>query len=72
MILKLYPPNACYVLRSRAFLVKLLSSEYEWTHVIIGQYWLMKWFGAVKQQAISRVNNDDICVAIWHHQGTMC
>ena len=43
-------------------LVKLLSGEWQRTHLTIHQHWFRYWFGAIRQQAVTWANFDpDLC-----------
>ena len=53
-----------YWLMAVVSLVKLPSSEYHWTLVVISKHWFRSWLGAIRQQAITWTNIDpDLC----HH-----
>ena len=40
---------------ARVSLVKLLSYEYHWTLLVIGQHWCRQWLGAIRQQHVDPV-----------------
>ena len=49
-------------------LVKLYSTECQWTLLMVNQYWFRYWLGAVRHQAITWANVDpDLC----HHMSSL-
>ena len=68
IILKVYFPNACDRLSSRAPHVKILSGECHSTPLMISQHWFRWWLGAIKQQSVTWANVD---LGLCHHMPSL-
>ena len=65
-------PYNLHLVRTRAFLVKLLSVECHKIPLMINQHWFRWWLGAVRQRAITRAKVMAWCRQITSHYLSQC